>query len=207
MMKSHSEVAGMDGTMDVTRAPQLIGLCGAAGSGKSTVANILERQGYVRLRFAGPLKAMLQALLTEAGMTAAEAARHIDGDLKEAPLDVLGGKTMRHAMQTLGKEWGRDLIHSEVWVRLTMAGAERLLAEGKRVVIDDVRFPNEAAAITGCELAHAQGAREMWRVAGRGGLGGAQHASETQRLPHDVTLDNSGDLVVLAAQIRSALGG
>lgn len=48
-------------------------------------------------------------------------------------------------MQTLGTEWGRECIAPDVWTRLTLAGAS--LREGRSVVIDDVRFPNEVVAI------------------------------------------------------------
>ena len=83
--------------------PRLIGFCGAAGAGKTHAATLLARDwGYSRVRFAGPLKAMLHAL----GLTEADT----DGAAKDQPADLLGGRTPRHAMQTLGTEWGRALI-------------------------------------------------------------------------------------------------
>lgn len=57
---------------------QVIGLSGLARSGKSTAAaHLVSHHGYVRVRFADPLKAMAKAL----GLTDAE----VDGDLKERP--------------------------------------------------------------------------------------------------------------------------
>ena len=50
-------------------------------------------------------------------------------------------------MQTLGTEWGRNMIGPDVWVRLTMHRVDDLLASGVNVIIDDVRFDNEAEAI------------------------------------------------------------
>ncbi|MFT0892971.1 deoxynucleotide monophosphate kinase [Pseudochelatococcus sp. G4_1912] len=113
----------------------IIGLTGLAGSGKTTAANYLvEHYGFTRHRMAGPIKAMLHCLgLNE---------RHTDGDLKEVPCDLLGGKTPRHAMQTLGTEWGRDLISPDLWLSAWQA----TLPDGD-VVVDDVRFANEADAI------------------------------------------------------------
>jgi len=191
--------------------PQLIGLCGDAGAGKSTAAAILEAQGYTRLRFAESLKAMICALLTSAGMTDAEAIRCTDGDTKEAPLDVLGGQTPRHAMQMLGTEWGRQRITGDLWVRITMARAEALLAEGKQVVIDDVRFPNEAAAVRWGVMPHPAQIndppdREVWQVVGRGGIDGG-HVSERQDFPADMVLDNSTSPEALETQILVALLG
>ena len=88
----------------------IIGLTGLAGSGETTVArHLMGMHGFVRHRMAEPLKSMLKALgLTE---------QQIDGDLKEVPCELLGGKTPRHAMQTLGTEWGRDLISQNLWVK------------------------------------------------------------------------------------------
>lgn len=92
-----------------------------------------------RHRFAGPLKDMLRTL----GLTEAQ----VDGDEKELPCDLLGGKTPRQAMQFLGCEFGRDLIDPGLWVRATMLRVDADLTAGKLVVIDDVRFDNEARAI------------------------------------------------------------
>ena len=111
-----------------------IALCGPAGAGKSTVAAFLEREaGCTRHRFAKPLKDMLRAIgLTE---------REIEGDLKEVPCPALMGRTPRHALVTLGTEWGRDLIHPDLWVNAW----HRTLPAGN-VVTEDLRFRNEWAA-------------------------------------------------------------
>jgi hypothetical protein len=42
-------------------------------------------------------------------------------------------------MVTLGTEWGRDAVHPDLWVRLWAASGPRT----SRVVVEDVRFPNE----------------------------------------------------------------
>lgn len=119
---------------------RLLGLAGKAGCGKSTVAQSLVDRGLAqRVRFAGPLKDGLVAM----GLS----REQVDGGLKETPSDLLCGQTPRHAMQTLGTEWGRKLIGGDVWVRLAMHRVDELLASGANVVIDDVRFNNEAQAI------------------------------------------------------------
>lgn len=118
----------------------LIGITGYAGSGKTTAAKYLvEAHGFTLVKFAGPLKSMIRCL----GL----GDREIEGDLKEVPNAILGGKTPRHAMQTLGSEWGRNLIHSNLWVNAAMEMACDVLDHGGRVVIDDLRFENEATAI------------------------------------------------------------
>jgi hypothetical protein len=121
---------------------RLIGLTGPAGCGKSTIAQTLSFSAWVvRHRFAGPLKAMLRTL----GLTEAQ----VDGNEKELSCALLGGRTPRYAMQTLGTEWGRGLLDDDLWLRATLLQIDATLAETRSpiVVIDDVRFDNEAAAI------------------------------------------------------------
>ena len=118
----------------------VIGLTGRAGSGKSATAIYLaEEKGFIRVPFAAPLKRMLRSL----GLT----DRETDGDLKEKPSDLLMGVTPRHAMQTIGTEWGRNLIHPDLWIELWRRDVARLIAGGHSVVAEDCRFPNEASTI------------------------------------------------------------
>lgn len=119
----------------------------AAGSGKTTLALGLRGHGYVRLRFADPLKAMVGALLTHQGEHPDMIARMLDGDLKETPAATLAGRTPRHSLRTLGTEWGRDCMHPDIWVNAAMMRAGEEIEAGRRVVFDDMRFENEAAAI------------------------------------------------------------
>lgn len=122
------------------RAPYLVGLCGPAGVGKSTIATLLaDVYAFERLRFAGPLKSMLREL----GLTQAQ----VDGNQKETPCALLCGKTPRQAMQYLGDEWGRQLIGPDIWVHAALNKANKYLAIGRSVVIDDVRYDNEAQEI------------------------------------------------------------
>jgi hypothetical protein len=120
-------------------APKLIVLTGKAGCGKSSVANhLIRNHGFEPVKFASVLKDMLYAM----GLT----YDHIEGELKEQPLDILGGKTPRYAMQTLGTEWGRDIISKDLWVNIWKTRAIKLLESGNSVVTDDCRFENELTA-------------------------------------------------------------
>lgn len=169
---------------------KLIGLAGLAGSGKSTVAQCLvEQYGFLRYRMAGPLKEMARAF----GLT----AQQIDGDQKEIPIDWLDGVTPRHIMQTLGTEWGRNLVHRDLWIRI----AERSIRPdleapkdgspfaGSDVVIDDIRFENEV------EMIHRLGGK-VYRIVGRPPslFTVAQHISEAQAFDVDGTIENSGSI-------------
>lgn len=117
----------------------VIGLAGRKGSGKSAVASLLVKElGAVRSSFGDPLKFMLKTL----GLTDAQ----LWGDLKEVPdLVLLNGKTPRHAMQTLGTQWGRHHISPNLWA---MAWKKKAQIEKPTItVLDDVRFDNEVAVI------------------------------------------------------------
>lgn len=116
---------------------KIIALCGRRYSGKTTAAKyIVENLGYTRLRFADRLKKMLVTLgLTE---------REIDGDLKGCACEVLGGQTPRHAMVTLGTEWGRNMIHPDIWVNALHRDMTAMVNDGHdKFVIDDLRFLSE----------------------------------------------------------------
>jgi hypothetical protein len=166
--------------------PRVVALTGAAGSGKSTAADYLIRQhGYERVKFAGPLKDMCRAIgLTE---------DHIEGRLKEVPSDMLCGKTPRYLMQALGTELGRNLIGEDFWIRLWL----HRVAGADRVVVDDCRFPNEAAAVRSL-------GGVIIKLEGRGGIAGA-HASEAGCGTWDSVVENDGCVTDLYAGVEEAI--
>lgn len=127
---------------------KLIGLCSPLlGSGKSTLASeLVEAHGFHRIAFAAVLKDMTQVLLTALGYSEARAHELVTVD-KECPLPELDGVTPRHIMQTLGTDWGRRMIHPELWVRAWLGRTTTALATGRSVVADDMRFPNELEAV------------------------------------------------------------
>lgn len=112
----------------------LIGLVGKARSGKDTAAEALVRAfGLEQYAFADPLKEMLEAVFGD---------KFREGD-RESPIPWLG-KSPRYLMQTLGTEWGRDLVHPDLWVLLADGYRKAAEAKGTGMVISDVRFRNEA---------------------------------------------------------------
>jgi hypothetical protein len=127
----------------------LIGLTGAAGAGKDTVANILIKEfdqvnkPVAQIAFADTLKEMMCVLLS------CTREKLEDRLFKESPHPILGGKTPRYAMQTIGTEWGRNMIDSEIWTNATKAKINELIELGifSAVVTTDVRFDNEARLI------------------------------------------------------------
>lgn len=118
----------------------LIGICGRAGSGKSTIADHLcLSHSFIRQKFASDLKAGIRTAfhLDE---------RHTDGEMKEDPLDVLNGNSTRDVMEWFG-EGARQRFGPDIWVKTAMARAARNAKLGHGIVFDDVRNLNEAMAI------------------------------------------------------------
>ncbi len=179
----------------------IIALTGPAGCGKSTAAaHLAEAHGFARVRFAGPLKAMLRAFLAETGAPPEIVERMIEGDLKEVPSSLLVGRSPRYAMQRLGTEFGREMMGAALWTSAWEAGACAALARGAPgVVVEDCRFPNEAEAVRGLggrlvRIERPVGAKVL-----------APHASEGQDLPSDIVLRNDGTSEVLHARLDGAL--
>lgn len=174
--------------------PRIIGLIGPEGAGKSTAAALLEGQnGYKRVPFAGPLKSMIAALGVD--------PRHLYGSLedKAAPLGIFGGKSARHAMQTLGTEWGRNHIGQGFWVAAWMEAVKGIAY----VAADDVRFPNEADAI------RAMGGMIVCVVRSQDQFNRApRHASENfAAINPDNIIVNDGSIDDLAAKLDMLADG
>lgn len=169
--------------------PKVVAFTGLAGAGKSTAADILVKRGYGRVKFAGPLKAMMRAI----GLT----DDHIEGNLKEIPHPWLQGQTPRYAMQTLGTEWGRNIIGEKFWTGLWWNTARDVVDAGGMVVTDDCRFPNELETIRSL-------GGVVIRIAGRGGISGG-HSSEKHELEADAVIQNTGTLLDLEKNVLTAL--
>ena len=152
---------------------KLIGIAGKARSGKDTAAqyllNILGADWY-SASFADPMKEMLNVIGVDTG----------DG-FKDLPVNQYGVST-RHMLQTLGTEWGRNLIDSNFWVDVFAN-----MNAYQCVIVPDVRFENEA------ELIREFGV--LICIEGRGGIEGG-HISERklQYDDRDIYIDNRGSL-------------
>lgn len=165
---------------------KIVGIIGAAGSGKTLVAeHLVQHYAYTRTRFAAPLKRMLKAGL---GLT----DEQLDGHEKMTPIPALNGVTPRQLMQTLGTEWGRRRVDPNLWVKCWKRDA---LSINGDVVVDDVRFPNEAAAVK-------QLGGTLWRVY-RPGLAQGEHVSEKlhREIKEDRLITNASTIDALIASV------
>jgi hypothetical protein len=119
----------------------ILGLVGATGSGKTTLACRLEQDhGFVRFQIGRPLKDMLIAL----GLSEEDVAGTPEQRARPQPL--LGGKSTRRALSTLGTDWGRNMITPDLWVNVMKVRIEMHLnsrLDAAPIVIDDLRFPND----------------------------------------------------------------
>ncbi len=157
----------------------ILALLGPQQAGKSEAAKaIAELPNWKRLSFADPLYDIMSVIL---GVD----ARLLD---KSAPQPILGGKTLRQALQTLGTEWGRDLITPYIWANVMRNRIEQQRMRRLNIVIDDLRFANEH------DMLRELGAKVV-RVTrpGTGPIGTHGSEVEWQWLETDVTCDNLGD--------------
>ncbi len=134
-------------------------------------------------------------MLKSIGLTDA----HLYGELKEVPLKLLCGRTPRHAMQTLGTEWGRECLDENIWTNLWWEVAGPYIRLGKSVVVDDVRLLNEEAMV---KLHGGQ----VWRVF-RDKISDDLHSSEASidRIPQTWSIFNTSTLPDLKDEVDRIL--
>lgn len=118
---------------------RLIGLTGAAGCGKDTLAQGLVQYGYETDKFAAPIYDAVNAMFGWGP------ANWLNREWKEKPIPWLTGfggakVSPRILLQTLGTEWGRDRIDEDIWLKIAQKKHERAW----RTIITDLRFDNEA---------------------------------------------------------------
>lgn len=175
--------------------PKLVGVTGLKGTGKDTVASHLcDIYGFRRFAYADILRDALVRMFGVSPDLFTEAA------LKEVATPELFGQTPRYLMQTLGTEWGRDIVSPTLWIDLMFRQVEQ--SGSQLVVVSDVRFDHEAEAI------RSRGGK-IWRVIRPDSpyFSGDVHRSEAGISDHlvDTTINNNMDKRTLFTQVGVAI--
>lgn len=134
----------------------IVGLTGVAQVGKDTAAKALIEDGYKRVGFADALREILYALNPLIPTSGVESGNHAEVIIKEREtvrlreiVDVFGwdgakqNKEVRELLQRLGTEGGRKVLWDDIWIDAALNG----VSCWDSVVLTDVRFDNEAAAL------------------------------------------------------------
>lgn len=156
----------------------------------------VEQSGHtlVQIALADPIYAMADALLVSFGID----TEWGDREWKEKVHPLLS-VSPRRILQTLGTDWGRQLIAPDIWTNLAKGRIARLVSSGFGVLVTDVRFENEADIIRaegGC-IWHV--VREVPPVEG--------HVSEDGIVfkSGDTVIDNFGTLEELKIEVCRGL--
>ena len=128
-------------------ASSIIGIMGLKRSGKDTFADrLVSHHGFTRLALADPMREFALALDP---LIATDWQDHYLVRLSFI-VDTIGWERakgigeVRRTLQRLGTEAGRGILGEDLWVHKTLALAAAMSGP---VVVTDVRFDNERAAI------------------------------------------------------------
>ena len=178
---------------------RLIGLVGKAGSGKDTLADEIAADGWEKVAFADSLKRMCIDYL---GLS------HDDAYTQEGKMRMNPhwGMTNRTILQKVGTDAMRNGFDKDVWVKILQIRIRRMLDEGRKVVITDCRFDNEAQMVEDMgglvvEVVRNSQSRNLSSVE-------QQHASEepVSRRYVAFTVDNNGEVSRLRSLFAVELG-
>lgn len=142
----------------------ILGIHGRKRVGKDTLASILrERYSFAPIAFADPIREMLGVL-------------RVPEHFKQNKNEVIPqfGKTYTELCQTLGTDWGRDMVCKDIWLKI--ANSRRMIAESygaPGVVFTDIRYPDEA------DFVQSIGGRIIF-LEGNRGIVVNGHSSETK---------------------------
>jgi hypothetical protein len=200
----------------------IIGIAGFQGSGKDTIADYLQNiYGFKRDSFAATLKDAVAAVfgwdreLLEGRTRESRAWREQVDPWWSKRLDM-PGLTPRLVLQKWGTEVARKSWHDDTWI----ASLENKLSRAHNdIVITDVRFPNEIAAVRnagGIVIRVVRGPEPEWYFTAKdanAGFEGAKHMMESYKVhpsewawigtEFDAVIDNNQEgLDPLFAQVK-----
>jgi hypothetical protein len=160
---------------------KIIALTGPKQVGKTTVANAIvdNLDPFIHsqvVSFATPMRAMLRAMgIDEQNLN--------NPSLKETPIEGIN-KSARQLLQTLGTDWGRNMIHQNIWLWAMKRQLEfARMGRAEYAIIDDCRFENEARCVKSLDGIIVRLTRDGYEY------GTDSHESETPVSEIDFTCD------------------
>ena len=189
----------------------IIGLCGAQGSGKDTVANILiSEYGFIKLTFASTLKDVVAILfswprdLLEGLTEESRLWRENVDDFWSEKLSI-PNFTPRKALQMIGTDLFRIHFNNDIWISIVENKINTMLKNNPNtnIVISDCRFTNEFTLIKQFPDSHIiMILREKNKSINK-----LYHSSETEWVNYnfDAILQNDNSIDDLKPNIKSIL--
>jgi hypothetical protein len=188
----------------------IISLSGKIGSGKDTVAKIIQditpTYEWKVKKFAGKLKEVATIL------SGVEIEKWEDQEFKQSQMSEEWGMTYRDFLQKIGTEAMRNGLHTNTWVNALFADYKIMLypfnctidkhGELPNWIITDTRFPNEMEAVRN----HVGIAIKVVRDSGN--TIGTTHESETALDNYndwDYVIENNGTIDDLKQKVYSIL--
>ena len=190
-------------------------------SGKSTVFEFLnDIAGFERMPFASYPKEIASYILQITGVPDSDAQRLVYTDKEEQIPGFPQGVTARFLLQQLGTNFARDSIDPTIWVRAWANTVSTLPDTVPNIVVDDVRFENEARTIRemggylwkverpGPKVRDLTMVEQLWSFLKSKLFPGKQHHSEgnLNHFDFDVVIVNDGSLDDLREKVMDALG-
>jgi hypothetical protein len=127
---------------------QIIGICGKKFNGKDTIADhLVKHYGYTKISLADSLKRAMKEIFGFSD-------EQLWGDKKEV-VDEFWKITPREVLQFVGTDCFRNVfgtnfshIGNNIWILSLQRNIDIMVQQGiKKIVVPDVRFPNEAQLI------------------------------------------------------------
>jgi hypothetical protein len=189
----------------------IIGLCGAQGSGKDTVANILiSEYGFVKLTFASTLKDVVAILfswprdLLEGLTEESRLWRETVDDFWSEKLSI-SGFTPRKALQMIGTDLFRLHFNNDIWISIVENKISEMLKNNPNIniVISDCRFANEFSLIKKFSDSHIITILREKNYS----INKLAHSSETEWVNYnfDAILQNDNSIDELKSNLKSLL--
>jgi hypothetical protein len=178
-------------------APSIIGLCGHMGAGKDAAAALLSMLWYERISFADELKSEVAAAISDPSKIPSELPEYISSLILSCNREEVYAKPTSERMRVILQFWGTDFRRAQdpdYWVKLV----SHRIQPGRKYVISDVRFANEAAMIR-------EKGGVVWKIDRPVAINGIPgHASEQaiDSIEPDVVIYNHGTLLDMAQKLR-----